>query len=353
MQTEDTAGLVHLIEDGDTGDRMLVYSNERGAQVELRVLGDTFWATQAQMADMFGIDRSGIAKHILNIVSEGELSEEGNVHLMHISATRPTRLYSLNMMISVGYRVESKQGTMFRIWATDKLMQYMTKGFVIDAPRLKQPDQYDRVSELREIIRDIRAAEANVYAELRRICAMCQDYDPAAPQSRTFYKHMQAKLYWAVVSQTPAMVLKSRADSDAPNMGLQTWPKANIRQEDAINAKNYLADRELSELNRLTTILLDIFDDQLEIGKLTLMSEASNLLDAQLRNLHRVVLRHGGKVSHDDAVESAKREYAKFDAKRREARRLEAERALVEIKAKGGSLPKPKRSRKKPDPTSN
>jgi hypothetical protein len=351
MNQED-AGPVHLIEDHDSGDRLLIYVTDKGAQVDLRVIGNTFWATQSQMAEMFGVDVSVVSRHISNVFAEGELPAAINLQKMQINRGAPTTFYSLNVLISVGYRVSGPLGTMFRIWATDKLMQYLTKGFVIDAPRLKAPDDHDRIAELRDIIRDIRSSEANVYAELRRICAMCQDYDPSAEQSRIFYKHMQAKLYWAVVSSTPAMVLKDRADASMPNMGLQTWPKENIRQEDAINAKNYLGDYELRELNRLTTILLDIFEDQLEIGRLTLMSEAEALLDAQLRNLNRVVLRHGGKVSADDAAKRAKKQYAIFDGKRREARKLATEKLLSEVKATESALPKPKRQRK-PKATSN
>lgn len=353
----DNSGPIPLIEDEDTGDRLLVYSTEGGAKVELKVMGDSFWATQAQMAEMFGVNVPAISKHLKNIFEDGELEVNATVSKMERvgneggrRVTRSIEIYNLNAVISVGYRVGSKQGTMFRMWATDRLMQYLTKGFVIDVQRLKAPEDQDRIAELREIIRDIRSSEANVYAELRRICAMCQDYQPSAEQSRTFYKHMQAKLYWAVTTNTPAMVLKARADASASNMGLQTWPKENIRQEDATNAKNYLANGELRELNRLTSILLDIFEDQLEIGKLTLMAEAEALLDTQLKNLNRVVLRHGGKVSHDAAVSHAKYEYAKFDAKRREARRIAAEKTLLEIRSTEGALPKPKRQRKPKKP---
>jgi hypothetical protein len=300
------------------------------------------------MAEMFGISRSGITRHIGRIVSEGELAEDGNVHLMYITAgKKQTKLYSLNMMISVGYRVESKQGTLFRIWATDKLVQYLTKGFVVDAPRLKEPGEADRVAELRDIIRDIRSSEANVYAELRRICALCSDYDSASEDARKFYQRMQAKLYWAVVSYTPAMVLKDRADAEQPNMGLQSWSKENIRQEDAVVAKNYLAGGELEELNRLTTILLDIFDDQLRIGKLTLMSEAEALLDKQLKNLSRAVLTHGGSVSADAAKAHAKAEYKKFDDQRRALRAETRQTELAELKSASAALPKASRKSKK------
>lgn len=349
-------GPLHLVNDNETGDRLLIYATEAGADVQLRVTEGTFWATQAQMAAMFGVDRRTINEHLSNIFNCGELDEAATCRKFRQvrlegarEVTREIPLYNLNALISVGYRVGSKQGTLFRIWATDKLLRYLTKGFVIDAVRLKAPDEHDRVAELREIIRDIRASEANVYAELRRICAMCQDYDPKSPQSRRFYATMQAKLYWAVVSGTPSMVLADRADASEPNMGLQTWPKPEIRQADATNAKNYLAGAELRELNRLTTILLDIFDDQLEIGKLTLMSEADTLLEAQLANLNRVVLRNGGSVSHDTAEAHAKAEYAKFDSARRERRRLEAQEALAAVKSSAQHLPKPRRTRKKPD----
>lgn len=332
-----------LTQDEDTGDRLLVYQGKDGVRAELRVESDTFWATQAQMADMFGISRTGVTRHLTRIFGEGELQEEGNVHLMYISPTKPTKLYSLNAMISVGYRVESRQGAMFRIWATDKLFQYLTKGFVIDSPRLKAPGDHDRIAELRDIIRDIRSAEANLYAELRRICSLCADYAPDSDAARTFYQRMQAKLHYAVASRTPSETLVHRADAGRPNMGLQTWPKADIRQEDATTAKNYLAEGEISELNRLTTLLLDIFDDQAKIGKLALMAEADALLDVQLANLNRAVLRGGGKVKTDTAIAHAKAEYAKFDARRRALRVEERQKEIAALMANEKELPKPRK----------
>jgi hypothetical protein len=344
---------IHLVEDPDTADRFLLYQTEEGVRVELKVAKSTFWATQQQMAEAFGVSRSNITKHLQNIFQEGELAEAAVSEESSLTArdgkVYPTKLYDLNAVISVGYRIGGPLGTAFRIWATDKLFRYLTKGFVVDSERLKAPGNQDRVAELREIIRDIRAAESNIYAELRRICAMCQDYDPKSSDARHFYSHMQAKLYWAVTSNTPSMILRDRADADAPDMGLKIWPKADIRQADAAIAKNYLHDGELRELNRLTTILLDIFDDQLEIGKLTRMAEAETLLDAQLRSLSRSVLQHGGSVSHDEADAHAKREYKKFDERRRALRTAEVAEELAALKAAGKSLPKPKRPAKTPD----
>jgi hypothetical protein len=337
-------GPVSLVEDGDTGHRFLIYEGKDGVQVELRVEADTFWASQQQMADAFGVTRQNITIHLQNIFREGELNENAVCKESLLTArdgrAYATKLYDINALISVGYRVGGTAGTQFRIWATDKLLRYLTKGFVVDAERLKDPANQGRIAELREIIRDIRASEANVYAELRRICSMCKDYDPHAKDAHEFYARMQAKLYWAVVSHTPAEVLQYRADAKEPNMGLRTWKKTDIVQTDATVAKNYLASAELRELNRLTTILLDIFEDQLDIGKLTLMSEAASLLDKQLRSLSRDVLSHGGNVRHDTAEAHAKAEYRKFDEGRRVERQERTDRELAELKATGKKLPK-------------
>lgn len=324
---------VHLQEDETTGDRFLVYGDGTGVHVEVNYEGDQLWMTQAQIAELFARDRSTITKHINNIIEEGELDEATSVQKLHKSQGRPTAIYSLDMVISVGYRVASKQATMFRRWATDTLVQFATKGFVVDAPRLKNPENRDRIKELRDIIRDIRSDEANVYRELRLICAMCQDYDGQSSAWHEFYKNTQAKLIYAVCSNTPAEVLRLRADAKEPNMGLRTWSNENIRKSDVATSKNYLGEGEVRELNRLTTILLDIFEDQVDIGRLKLMSEATALLDDQLRGLGRVVLGSGGKVAMTDAKAHAEREYGKFDAVRKKLRHEQADKAIAEIKA--------------------
>jgi hypothetical protein len=201
---------------------------------------------------LFGVDVRTVNEHLTNIYRDGELSESATIRNFRIVRSEGGRQvgreiihYNLDSIISVGYRVSSRQGTLFRKWATGVLVQFATKGFVVDAPRLKNPEEQDRVAELREIIRDIRASEANLYAELRRICAMCQDYDPKTEAAREFYANTQAKLFWAVTSKTPSMILVERSKSAVPNMGLQTWPKAEIRKQDALVAKNYLCEPEI------------------------------------------------------------------------------------------------------------
>jgi hypothetical protein len=347
-------GPLPLIEDDNTGDRFLVYATEGGVRVELKVEGETFWATQRQMSDAFGVTPQNVTMHLQNVFKDGELSEAAvckeSLHTGRDGKRYTTKLYDLNAFISVGYRVGGKLGTAFRFWATDKLFQYLTKGFVVDAKRLKSGGEYDRIAELRDVIRDIRSAEANVYAELKRICALCRDYDSSSEAAREFYTHMQTKLYWATLSQTPAMVRAERADAEAPNMGVQTFSGNDVLKADTTVAKNFLHPSELRELNRLTTILLDVFDDQLDIGKLTLMSEAAALLDAQLRQLNRAILRGGGTASKTDADRHVDTEYRKFDERRRALRAERTRQELAALKAADKNLPKgrpgppPKRS---------
>lgn len=342
---EDQDEPVHLSEDESTGDRFLVYSSEKGVQFEIRFEGETLWMTQAQIADLFGKDRTTITRHISNIFEEGELDEATSVQKMHISLGRPTAIYNLDVVISVGYRVSSVQATLFRRWATGILVQFARKGFVVDAPRLKRAESADRVAELREIIRDIRSDEANVYRELRSICAMCQDYDGTTEVARAFYQHTQAKLVYAVTSHTPAEIVAARANHRSENMGLQTWQNDNIRKTDVGISKNYLAEAEVKELNRLTTILLDIFEDQLDMGRLVVMKDAEHLLEQQLRQLGRIVLRGGGTVKAAEAKKLAETEYAKFDSQRKIERQKAADADISALAKVAKSLPRTPRDR--------
>lgn len=343
---------VRLVEDAYTGDRFLIYGTDKGLRVELRYAGDTLWMTQAQMAELFGIDVRTVNEHVSNVYREGEIDEDPTIRKFRIvrseggrQVSREVLHYNLDAIIAVGYRVSSRQGTLFRRWATGVLVQFATKGFVVDIERLKSRGEYDRVAELREVIRDIRSSEANMYAELRSICAMCQDYEPSSAQAITFYARMQAKLFYAVAMRTPSEIQMSRANAEQPNMGLQVWSGKEVTKRDAKVAKNYLAPSEIEELNRLTTILLDIFDDQAKIGRLVSMDQAAALLDAQLRNLGRVVLTHGGNIDHRKAEETAIREYEKFDAERREARRAIADGEYAALKSADQALPKARHSR--------
>jgi hypothetical protein len=338
---------VHLVEDAETGDQFLVYGTNKGLRLDIRYEGETLWMTQVQIAQLFGVDRSVITKHISNVYAEGELDAQATsakiAQVRQEGARRIERQiehYDLDVVISVGYRVSSAQATLFRRWATGILVQFAKKGFVVDAPRLKQPETADRVAELREIIRDIRSDEANVYRELRRICALCQDYDGTTEAAREFYQRTQAKLVYAVASSTPAEIVATRADHKSENMGLKTWPNDNIRKTDAVVAKNYLAESEIKELNRLTTILLDIFEDQLDMGRLVVMRDAQVLLDQQLHQLGRTVLRSGGSMKASDAKRIAEAQYEKFDQRRKLERHQEADERIAALAHEAKRLPK-------------
>lgn len=339
---------VRVFEDDATGDRFLIYGTATGPRVELKFDGQALWMTQAQMAALFGRDVSVISRHVSNVLDEGELGEAPDLHFLQIKgpANRAVTAYSLDMVISVGYRVSSAQATLFRRWATAVLVRFATRGFVVDAERLKRGGEQDRIAELREVIRDIRSAEANVYAEIRHICALCQDYDPKSDAWREFYRRTQAKLCYAVTHATPAEVIAARADADADKMGLQAWPGEQVRKADVTVAKNFLQPSELEELNRLTDILLSIFEDQLDIGRLTTMAQASDLLDQQLRNLGRRPLTHGGEVSKTQADQDAQRQYKIFDDRRRAAERARVEAEYAALRSTAETLPKPSRRRR-------
>lgn len=219
-----------LFEDAATGDQFLIYGAPDGAKINIRYEGETLWMSQSQIAHLFGVTRQAVNAHLNNIYDEGELDRgstcKETLQVRQEGAREVSRsalLHNLDAIISVGYRVSSKQATLFRKWATNALVAFATKGFVFDKQRLTQPDAGGRIAELREIIRDIRADEANVYRELRSICAMCQDYDGESPQWRDFYTRMQARLMWAVTSHTPSEIVAERANASQPNMGLQTW----------------------------------------------------------------------------------------------------------------------------------
>ena len=303
MANEATSGPLSVIEDAETGNRFVAYTNKDGVALELRFDGEEPWFTQKDLAVLYGVDVRTTNEHIQNFLDDEELDESTirNFRIVRQEGNRQVERsiqhYGLDVAFYVGYRVNSAEGKLFRRWATNMLVELATIGFVVDQRRLKGGENANRIRELREIIQDIRSEEANLYGELRNICAMCQDYDQTSKAANKFYQHMQAKLIHAVVSQTPAQLISSRANADHANMGLQTWSGDRITQSDVTVGKNYLAQRELKELNRLTSILLDIFEDQLEIGRLTLMTECTALLDEQLKGLGRPVLLKPGPPS--------------------------------------------------------
>ncbi|WP_082434335.1 RhuM family protein [Devosia sp. A16] len=316
---------VHLTEDEDTGDRFLIYSTDSGLKVQLRYEGEGLFMSQAQMADLFGVDVRTVSEHVSNVFREGELEEGATIRKFRIVRTEGTREvarevnhYNLDVVIAVGYRVSSKQGTMFRKWATDKLVQFATKGFIVDVERLKSPQERDHFRELRELIREIRASEANVYHELKQIISLCSDY-AALDDTRknAFFATVQNKLLYAIAGMTAAELRVERASAAKDNMGLTAWKGRQVRKSDIGIAKNYLGDAEIRDLNRFTNMLLDYFEQETDRRRLVLTSDAEAAVDRFIRNNDRHLLRGAGTVSKREADAHCESEYDKFEDMRR------------------------------------
>ena len=314
-----------VIEDGDTGDRFLVYVAKDGVRAELRILGDTFWATQAQMAEMFGIDVRTVSYHIKNINAEGELEGDSVIQESWITAADNrryrTNLYSLDVMISVGYRVSSRLGTMFRIWATAVLMQYLTKGFVIDDQRLKNPDgKPDFFEELLARIRDIRSSEKRMWTRILELASFCVDYDPYDQTQHTeFFADIQNTMHWAILQKTAPEVVIERVDHRKENAGVQTFKGAMPTVHEAQIAKNLLVEPEITALNHITSLMLEFFDSQAEQRRATTLGQFQVKMRELVKLDGRPVKPFGpsSRVSRDRADEWAAKEIKKFKAEKR------------------------------------
>jgi len=253
---------------------ILMYQTEDGkTRIDVLVEGETVWLTQASMAELFQITPQNITMHIKSIYDEGELIElatckeylqvrkEGSRQVK-----RKLMHYNLDMIIAVGYRVRSHRGTQFRRWATERLREYLVKGFVMDDQRLKEGRNLgaDYFDELLERIRDIRASEKRFYRKITDIYKLSVDYDPNAQMTKDFFATVQNKLHWAIHGHTAAELISKRANAGKPNMGLTSWKGAKVRRPDVIIAKNYSTEKELKALNRIVTMYLDYAEDQAE-----------------------------------------------------------------------------------------
>jgi len=306
--------------------KILFYKTEDG-NINLGALfsGETVWLTQAQMTELFQRDKSVISKHIKNVFVEGELENFSTVAKFatvqnegNRKVTRELEYYNLDVIIAVGYRVKSIQGTQFRIWATKTLREFIIKGFVIDDERLKNGEHFgkDYFDELLERIREIRASERRFYQKIMDIYAECSvDYDKNSPITKVFYATTQNKLHWAITGHTAAEIIKERAHSSKPNMGLTTWKKApdgKILKLDVRVAKNYLTEKELKELNRIVNMYLDYAELQASRQIQMKMESWVEKLDAFLNFNEYKVLKDSGKISAEVAKKLAEGEYEKF-----------------------------------------
>jgi hypothetical protein len=298
--------------------QLLVYRTESGAiKIDVRFENETAWLTQAQIAELFQTTIPNVSMHLRNVFAEGELQPDSVVKEFLITAADgknySTNFYNLDAIISVGYRVKSRVATQFRIWATQRLREYIVKGFVLDDERLKNPDQpFDYFEELLRRIQDIRTSERRFYQKITDIYATSIDYDPTAATSLTFFKTVQNKMHWAITGRTAAEIIHDRADRAKSNMGLTNWRGAKVRKEDVAIAKNYLAEPELAALNNLVEQYLVFAEGQAMRRVPMHMRDWIAKLDGFLRLNERGILIHAGKISHELAVSRAEQEYDSF-----------------------------------------
>ena len=297
-------------------DFILFKTEDEKISVDVRFEEDSVWLSQEQMATLFERDRSVIVKHIAKIFSEGELEEKSNVQFLHIAnSDKPVKFYNLNVIISVGYRVKSKRGTQFRIWATKRLNEYIRKGFTMDDERLKNLGGGGYWKELLQRIRDIRASEKVFYRQVLDIYSTSIDYDPKAGVSVEFFKKVQNKIHYAVHGQTAAEVIFTRADAEKEFMGLMTFPGSRPYLKDVAVAKNYLDEKELRSLGQIVSGYLDFAERQAEREQAMLMKDWAEHLDKILTMSGEKLLQGAGAISHEIAIEKATTEYKKYQQK--------------------------------------
>lgn len=285
--------------------------------IEVKVEDETVWLTIDQMSELFGKARSTINEHILNIFSEGELLKSESVRKIGNSdfSTKPTNYYNLDVIISVGYRVKSIRGTQFRRWATERLKEYMIKGFTMDDERLKGNGGGNYWKELLDRIRDIRSSEKVLYRQVLDLYATSVDYNPHSDESIRFFKIVQNKLHFAAHGHTAAEVIYERADAEKPFMGLTSFSGELPALKDISIAKNYLSEDELKILNNLVSGYFDLAEINAIEHKPMYMNDYVEQLDSVLSSGNRKLLSGSGKVSHDQAVKKAKSEYRKYQEK--------------------------------------
>ncbi len=306
--------------------RILMYKTNQGeTRVEVLFNGQTFWLTQKRMADLYGVDVRTVSYHLGEIYDSGELKENATIRKIGIVQTegerevnRPQMMYNLDAIIAVGYRVNSYQATQFRIWATSVLKEFIIKGFVLDDERLKQGKHFgqDYFDDLLERIREIRTSERRYYQKITDVYAECSaDYDPKSETTQLFFKMVQNMMHWAVTHQTAAEIIYNRADAEMPHMGLTTWknaPDGRVQRSDTIVAKNYLSDKEVTQLNRISTAFLDLAEDRADRHLITTMAEWKQQLERFMTMYDYEVLEGAGTVSAEEAKEKAYGEYDKF-----------------------------------------
>ena len=336
------------------GGKFLFYQTEDGRiRLQVRIQDETVWLSLNQMAELFQRDKSVVSRHINNVFDEGELRREATVAKSATvqteggkQVTREIEFFNLDVIISVGYRVKSHRGTQFRIWAMQRLREYIVKGFTMDDERLKQRAGGNYFEELLARIRDIRSSEKEFWRKVLEIYATSIDYDPSVEASREFFATVQNKMHWAAHGQTAAEVIHARVDATKPQAGMTNWMGAKPCKAEAVIAKNYLSPEELNVLNRIVVAYLELAEVQALNRQPMYMRDWIAKLDDFLRLSGRDILKHAGKISHEQAARKAELEFEHFHraqfAKPSQVEK-DFEAAVMELK----NLPAPSRKKKK------
>jgi hypothetical protein len=333
---------------------LILYQTEDGqARVQLRARDGSVWLTQLEIAELFATTKQNVSLHIQNVLKEGELRRDSVVKESLTTAadgkSYRTQLFSLEMILAVGYRVKGPRGIQFRQWATAHLSEYLVKGFALDDERLKGRDQQaDYFDELLSRIREIRASEARVYQRVREIFALAVDYQEDDRHTQTFFATMQNKMHYAATGLTAAEIIHRRADADQANMGLTNWAGSRVIKRDVATAKNYLDAKEIDTLNRIVVMFLDQAQFRAERRQDIRMGDWEAFLDKFLHDTELPVLAGAGSVSHQQALERAEEQYDAFAERRRQEAETAAESRYVEdlrnaAKAIDGGIPGPRK----------
>jgi len=297
---------------------VLYQTEDKQTRIQVRFEGETAWLTQNQMAELFQTTKQNVSLHIRNIFAEGELQEQSVVKESLTTAadgkSYATKFHNLDVIISVGYRVKSLRGTQFRIWATQRLREYIVKGFTMDDERLKRAGGGDYFEELLARIRDIRSSEKVFWRKVLEIYATSVEYEASADVSQQFFATVQNKMHWAAHGHTAAEIIAARADASQPHMGLMSWTSPRPRKADVGAAKNYLTKDELEALNLIVSLYLDFAELQARSRRAMTMKAWIAKLDDFLRLSERQILTHAGKVSHEAALVKAETEHEKYRA---------------------------------------
>lgn len=321
----------------EANDNMLIYQSEDGKiKIDVRFEKETVWLSLDQMAMLFGRDKSTISRHVKNVFEEGELSPEATVANFATVQTEGNRevarnieYYNLDVIISVGYRVKSQQGTQFRIWATQRLREYIIKGFALNDERFKTGSSYNYFKELLDRIREIRLSEKVFYQQIKDIYATSIDYNPSAEMTLAFFKEVQNKLLWAVSGKTAAELLYYRANASLPMMGLtSTETEGKVTKNDVLIGKNYLNEKEIGQLKLIVEQFLAYAEAQALAEKPMYMSDWVQKLRLVLTMNEKNILEHAGSISHDVAVTKATKEYIAYKEQQRHNERFDSIKQL-------------------------